>query len=177
MLQLQQDNRGIMNKFLCSAIFGILFIFTFLLAGIITESKAVKVVGVNVPIENITDFYYTESSSANPPKFQRYHFYVKDGKHMFYHEKREGNHWPLTETDISDSGSMELSENEWATFINFVKGGKVRKRKENIETGGSGPWLYLYWKGDRSKYQEFSFVSGSIENSFEIFCSTLKDSR
>jgi len=51
-----------------------------------------------------------------------------------------------------------------------VKGGKVEKRKEHLESGGSGPWLYLYWKGDKAKIQEFSFANLGKKTSFEEFC-------
>ena len=135
------------------------------------------VVGTDIVIEDITQFYYTYATSTYPPKYQRYRFYIKDGKYFFYHEKREGNHFPLGEADITVSGSIELSGEQWAAFFGHLKGGAVEKRKERTESGGSGPWLFLYWKGDRSKYQEFSFVSKGTQISFEELCAKLKNSQ
>ena len=131
------------------------------------------VVGKNIDMENITEFFYTYASSAFPPEYQRYRFYKENGKYKFYHEKREGSAWPLTESDITLSGSVELSDEEWAGFLDCLKDGTVRKRGENTETGNSAPSLYLYWNGDRSKYQEFSFSSMNTQNSFEELCAKL----
>jgi hypothetical protein len=136
-----------------------------------------KVVGQDIKMGDITEFYFTYSSSTNPPEFQRYHFSVKDGVHRFYHEKREGNHWPLRETDITVSGTKELSQDDWQTFFNYIKDGKVEKRKEHLESGGRGPWLFLYWKGDKGKFQEFAFPSWSAQKSFEDFCIKLKNAQ
>ena len=140
-------------------------------------NKGVMTVGDDIAAEDITQFYYTYSSSTNPPKYQRYRFYAEDGAHWFYHEKREGRHWPLTEADITASGSVKLSDEQWAAFFDLVKGGKVEKRKEHLESGSSGPWLFLYWNGDRSKYQEFSFPSWGARKSFEEYCVRLKDAQ
>ena len=38
-----------------------------------------KTVGRDIKIDDITEFYYTYSSSTNPPDYQRYRFYVEDG--------------------------------------------------------------------------------------------------
>ena len=134
-----------------------------------------KIVGTDVKIDDITEFYFTYDSSTNPPQFQRYRFSVKDGAYLFYHEKREGNHWPLREKDITVSGTKELSLEEWKTFFDYLKDGKVEKRKEHLESGGRGPWLFLYWKGDKSKIQEFSFANYGKQISFEKFCIKLKE--
>ena len=131
-------------------------------------------VGKDISIGDVTDFYYTYSTSTNPPEFQRYRFYLKEGKPTFYHEKREGNRWPLTEQDVTVSGGRQLSEQEWVEFFDALKGGTVRNREEHTESGGSGPWLFLYWKGDRSKCQEFSFANYGARQAFESLCSRLK---
>ena len=60
-----------------------------------------KIVGKNIKINDINDFYYTLDGSTNPPYFHRYRFYKEEGKYFFYHEKREGDHWPLTDGDIT----------------------------------------------------------------------------
>ena len=139
---------------------------------IVAESGDLTV-GGGISFEDITEFYYTIDASTYPPQFQRYRFHVEDEAHLFYHETRKGNHWPLTEADITVSGTKELSEEEWAAFLGFVKGGTVKKREESTESGGSGPWLYLYWKGDRSKYQEFTFATWNTQTAFEEFCVAL----
>jgi len=139
----------------------------------LVKNKAV--VGNDIVAEDITEFYYTYATSTNPPRYQRYRFYVKESSYLFYHEKREGNHWPLTEKDITVSGTKELSKDQWTAFFNCVKGGNVKKREESTEDGGHGPWLFLYWKGDRSEYQQFSFASVEKKKSFEELCSMLKN--
>ena len=134
-----------------------------------------KTVGTDVKMPDITAFYFTYSSSTYPPEFQRYRFLVKNGAHLFHHEKREGNHWPLTEKDITVTGTKELSQAEWQQFFNYLKKGKVEKRKEHLEDGGRGPWMFLYWKGDKGKIQEYSFPSWDAQKSFEEFCIKLKN--
>ena len=132
-----------------------------------------RVVGIDIVEQDITEFFYTVSSSSYPPAYQRYRFYKEDGACQFYHEKREGSNWPLTESNITLSGSMELSEEQWKEFVKFLEGGTVKKREESVEAGNSGPWLYLYWNGDQAKYQEFSFSSIDVKKSFEEFCAEL----
>ena len=137
--------------------------------------SSVKTVGKNITHEDITEFWYTESSSAYPPDFQRYHFYRENEDWLFYHEKREGNVWPLTEAYITDSGTLVLNEKQKSELFELVDHGTVRKRSENTSAGSGGPWLYLYWKKDRSLEQEFSFESLRKQNDFVLFCEKLKD--
>jgi len=136
----------------------------------ISVRKKEYIVGSEIAAEDITEFYYTFSSSTYPPEYQRYRFYKEKETYKFYYEKREGFVWPLTESHITLSESIELSEKEWAEFVNYLNGGKVIERNQNSETGGSGPWLYLYWEGDRAKYHQFSFSTLSEEKAFESFC-------
>lgn len=133
-----------------------------------------KIVGKAIKEDNFKEFYYTYSTTVNPPEFQRYRFYIEDGKKMFYHEKREGNKVFLTEEDITVSGTIELAAQEWEAFWNYISGGTVKNRKENTSTGGSGPWLYLYWDGDKNKCQEFTFADFEKLAEFEEFCMKLK---
>ncbi|MBQ6660354.1 MAG: hypothetical protein IJM57_02860 [Lachnospiraceae bacterium] len=133
-----------------------------------------RIVGKDVTAEEITDFYFTYSSSTNPPEFQRYRLFVESGQHFFYHETREGDHWPLTEDDITVSGTVLLSEEQWKEFTGLLIGGTVREREDSAESGSSGPWLYLYWKRDRGKYREFSFADRNTENAFEERCVALR---
>ena len=133
-----------------------------------------KTVGANISMDEITEFYYTEDASTDPPHFQRFRFYTEDGAYYFYHEKREGDHWPLTEEDATVTGTLELTEEEWTTFFGLLEGGTVTKREEHLESGGSGPWLYLYWTGDKGKIQEFSFRDAETRLAFEDYCNELK---
>ena len=131
------------------------------------------VVGTDIAAEDITEFYYTYSSSTYPPEYQRYRFYKEKEAYKFFHENREGYDWPLTEAHIKLSDSIELSEKEWTEFLNYLNGGKVKERNQSFEAGRSGPWLYLYWEGDRAKYQEFCFPTLHEEKAFENFCAEL----
>jgi len=130
--------------------------------------------GEDFAAEELEEFYYTYSTSAYPPEYLRYRFSAEEDRYLFYHEKREGNSWPLTEQDITVSGTVELTAAQWADFLRFLEGGKVTKRKESVQSGG-GIWMYLYWKEDRDLYQEFSFVSPEQQRAFEEFCASLKE--
>ena len=132
------------------------------------------VVGKDIAKEDILQFYYTYDSSTYPPEFQRYRFYTEGGKLLFYHEKREGDHWPVAESDATVTGTKELSETEWDEMFSLLCGGTVRAREEHLESGGRGPWLFLYWKNDRGKIQEFTFASYEKQREFEAFCVALK---
>ena len=132
-------------------------------------------VGADITEDSIRECYYTYSTSTNPPFYQRYRFYTEDGKYYFYHETREGGGWPQTEEDITASGTVELSHEEWDDFFGLLEGGTVTKRTESLEDGNAGPWLYLYWDGDKSEYQEFTFASYDKEDTFEEFCLALKN--
>ena len=37
------------------------------------------VVGKNIALDEITDFYFTRASSTFPPDYQAYRFYIEDG--------------------------------------------------------------------------------------------------
>lgn len=133
-----------------------------------------KVVGKSIKIDDITEFYWTRSTSTNPPEYQRYRFYTENEKFYFYHEAREGDHYPLTKNDITASGTIELTFDEWNKMYEILSGGTVTKRKESITTGDSGPWTYIYWNGDNSKYQKFTFESAEDESNFIEYCKELK---
>ncbi|MBR5345418.1 MAG: hypothetical protein IK127_06295 [Clostridia bacterium] len=134
---------------------------------------AEKTVGTDVADEDITDFYFTCSTSTYPPEYQRYRFYVEDGKKLFFHEAREGGGWPQAEEDITLSGTVELSEEDWAAFCACLRGGTVRPRSDEVLDGDSGPWTYLYWTGDGGIDQEFSFASYAKAKEFEELCFSL----
>ena len=163
----------------CAAAKAVFFIaLIFLLMGNINDSWAGQMtVGKDIAVSDVKDFYYTLDASTAPPHYQRYRFYVDGQRYVFYHETREGGGWPQTEKDITVSGSRELSEAEWAVFFDCIRDGTVKDREEHLEDGDAGPWLFLYWKGDHSTCQEFSFASPAARFAFESFCVKLKNAR
>ncbi|MCR5590524.1 MAG: hypothetical protein K6F73_03260 [Lachnospiraceae bacterium] len=136
------------------------------------------IVGTDIATDDITDFYYTEENINYDAFFQRYRFYVEDGKHIFFHETRErkDDYGPCTEEDTTLIGTIELDDEQWAQFCGLVSGGIVKAREESADSGGSGPWLFLYWTGDESKYQQFKFDSYGTEKKFVEFCLSLVSS-
>jgi len=148
-----------------------------LLLSFVLFSKGERTVGRRIAPEAITEFYYTEASSSYPPTYRRCRFYREGEGYFFYHETREGNTWPLREEQITDSGRLELREEDWTRFLDSLNGGKVMKRGENAESGGNRPDLYLYWEGDRGKYQEFAFKSWQEMQAFEALCAELEGRR
>ena len=146
-----------------------------------SESKEDKkdrfIVGKGIEEDDIEYFYLTYDSSAYPPYFQRYVLYIEDGKHMFHQEKREGDVWPLTEDYITVEGTFELSDEQWDECFELLKGGKVKKRPDDVaDSGDSGPFLFLYWSGDKDKYQVFSFESYQKQKEYEELCIELSES-
>jgi len=168
----RKRGKGIMIGIIIAVIAAILIL---ALSGVLVKRE--YIVGKDIASSDVTEFYYTYSSTTNPAKYQRYHFFIEDGKYYFYHESKEGHHLPLTDDDITSSGRFELSEDEWNEFITYLDKGTVKKREESTESGNAGPYLYLYWSGDRGKYQEFSFLSKAAQNEFEDFCIELKNTQ
>lgn len=152
-------------------------IFTLCFAFACQKTQNTFIVGKDILPEDISEFYYTYSSSTFPPKYLRYRFYIQDEQYMFFYENREGKTFPLTESNITVSETVILSQEEWTTALNCLQGGKVEKRKDSTESGNAGPWMYLYWNGDRSKYQEFTFTSLDSEKAFESFCILLQNTK
>ena len=134
-----------------------------------------KTVGKDIPVSDITDFYYTEENINYDAYYQRYRFYVEDGKHMFFHETRErkDEYGPCTEDDTTLTGTIELTDDQWSEFTDLVSGGTVKSRENSADAGGTGPWLYLYWSNDKGKYQQFSFDSYETQAKFEEYCLSL----
>lgn len=157
----------------------LIVIFILLLAAAILGGRYMfrhsRIVGTDIDFTEVTEFYYTRTASTYPPSYQRYHFSVADGSYRFYHETREGGTFPLTEEDITVSGSIELSADQWEAFLSHLSGGSIRRRSESIEGSGKGPSLYLYWQGDRGRYQSYNFPSPADTAAFEAFCEQLRD--
>ena len=158
-----------------AALFAALF---FLLMVTCNQTWAAQMtVGTDISMSDVTDFYYSLDTSTDPPHYQRYRFYAEQRQYWFYHETREGGGWPQTEKDITASGSRQLSAEEWAEFFDCIKNGTVKNREEHLDDGDEGPWLFLYWKGDRGTCQEFSFASLAARIAFEAFCVRLRNVR
>ncbi len=122
--------------------------------------------------DRIADFYYTYSTSTYPPFFQRYRFYTEDGKYYFYHETRKGGGWPQTEEDITMSGTLELSEDEWAVFFSYLDGGTVKESEDDLLDGDDGPWIYVY-RGNGQEEYEFPFFQARL--AFEAYCDEMRN--
>ena len=133
------------------------------------------VVGKNIKFDDITEFYDTEENINYDAYYQRYLFYVKDGKYYFFHERRERNndYGPCTEEDAVSKGTLELTDEQWQAFCDLIGDGIVKARKDNADSGDKGPWYYIYWKGDKSKYQVYSFASYEKEKDFGSYCKEL----
>ena len=93
---------------------------------------AEMIVGTDIAKRDIVDFCYTYSTSTAVPFYQRYRFYLEDGKKFFTHETREGGGWPQTEEDITFSGTIELTEADWAAFFACISEGEVRQRSDDL---------------------------------------------
>ena len=155
------------------SIVGALFVVAISALLLFSKGKKDIIVGDSISKEQIGEFFYTYSTSANPPEYQRYHFYKDNNKLYFYHEKREGEEWPLTEKNITESGTVELTNKEWDTLFDYLLGGKVERRAKNETSDSGGVDLYLYWDNDRDINQQFSFLTSDTQKRFEDFCMSL----
>ena len=139
-----------------------------------SDTAGIKAGRKTIGLQDITEFYWTTASSSFPPDYQRYRFYTEGGAKYFYHETRAGERFPLTEEDITESGTRELSDAEWNEFYTLLCGGTVSNRSEDTSSGDNGPWLYLYWKNDNGTMQEYRFADYGAQQAFEQFCLRLK---
>lgn len=132
-----------------------------------------RTVGADIPASDVTEFYYTTAASTNPAYWRQYRFYMEGEQWWFFHKTRQGSQWPLTEKDVTACGAKQLSLQEYEQFTACISGGKVTKRTENADSGSRGPWLYLYWKGDKGEYQQFAFADYTAQQNFEQLCAEL----
>lgn len=134
-------------------------------------------VGGKIGIKDIKEFYYTVENINYDAFYQRYRFYVEDGNYYFFHETRErkDDYGPATEEDATARGTLKLSDDEWEGFYDLILDGKVMERADDAASGDSGPWYYLYWKGDKDKYQVFSFASQKKAGEFVDYCAGLAE--
>ncbi len=128
-----------------------------------------------IPLEDVTDFYYTYENINFNAYFQRYRFYREDGKYYFLHETRErpGQYGPATEADVKRAGTFEITAEEWKDFLAYLKDGTVSAKTDSAASGGSGPWTFLYWKNDKGRDRAFAFPDHDTRNRFEAFCASL----
>ncbi len=140
-----------------------------------SPDKSSFIAGTDITGSDITEFYYTEENINYDAYYLRYRFYVEDDRYMFFYEERErvDDYGPATEEDTIAKVDREITEDEWKQFFDIISGGKVTARQESDEAGDSGPWTYLYWKGDKSEYQEYSFASYAKQKEFVTLCETL----
>ena len=134
-----------------------------------------KIVGKQIAFDDISEFYYTVEDINYDAFYQRYMFYVSNGRYYFFHETRErkNDYGPATEEDATAKGTMELDDDRWEKFCDLIEGGSVKARSDNAESGDRGPWYFLYWKGDKDKYQVYKFASAAEESGFEKYCEEL----
>ena len=147
------------------------------LLGKIFGGKSAYTVGSDITADQITDFYFTYENINYNAHYQRYRFYKEGDTHFFFHETREkpGEYGWTSEADTTVTGTVELTEDEWQAFFAAIEGGTVEKREESDESGDAGPWMYLYWTGDKGDIQQYSFPSVSDRLAFETFCEEIRD--
>lgn len=132
-----------------------------------------KTVGRQIKLCQIQQLIYTKSSSSLPCVYQRFHFLKEDERKRFHYVYKTGNHWPLKDEDIVDSGTIDLSDQQWMQLTECLKGGTVSKKEKSVDSGDAGPWLTLYWDNDRGMNQTYSFSSLDDLHQFEQFCHLL----
>lgn len=138
--------------------------------------KIAEITDRAIPVGDVTDFYYTYENINYNAFYQRYRFYVEDGKYMFHHETRErpGDYGWTTEEDITAEGTYELSEADWMRVMALLQNGKVSERNDDdVVDGDDGPWTFIYWKGDKDTIQVFNFASYGDRSAFVKFCEEL----
>ncbi len=151
------------------------FVTAIMLTGCAKVSKSEFIVGQDIIANDITDFYYTESNINYDAYFLRYRIYKQGDDHVFFYERRErpGDYGPATEEDTVAKIEVVLTDDEWQKFYDLLSGGIVKPREDDATSGGSGPWTYLYWTGDETKYQVYSFESYGKEQSFVKLCESM----
>lgn len=146
--------------------------------GLFGKGKKEFSVNSDIPASEVKKFFYTYENINYDAKYQRYLFYTTEkGDHFFFHETREkpGDYGWLTSEDTTKIGTVLLTDEEWIEFYNLINEGTVTERVESADSGGSGPWYYLYWTKDKDKYQEYSFTDYDKKKAFEKYCINLAE--
>ena len=131
------------------------------------------IVGTDISADDIQSFYYIYDTPFAESVYQKYQFYTEKGSKFFCHESRQGDSWPLTQENAVASGTMELTDEQWAAFFELLRDGTVNEPDNEVLDGDSGPWMHLYWTGDEGRFREFSFASYDKLLEFEDYCSGL----
>ena len=134
--------------------------------------KKEMTVGSAVKQADINEFYYTVDESTYPPQFFRYYFHKENEQWIFHFEKREADHWPLTEADVTESCDVNLTDAERDEFFSYIINGRITRRSD-MPLDSSGPYLFIYWTGDKDEYQVFDFEDYGKQKDFEAFCRSL----
>ena len=79
----------------------------------------------------------------------------------------------MSEDDITKFCDVDLTDAQRDEFFSYITNGKVTKREESADSGDSGPWLFIYWDGDKDEYQVYSFESYAKQKEFEAFSESL----
>ena len=135
-------------------------------------------VGKDIERYNIKEFYYTYENINYDAFYQRYHVYKTDyGTPYFTHitRQRKDDYGPTTPEDTVKSGTIEMTDEQWKKFYELILGGTVAEREDTADSGGSGPWYFLYWDNDKEKYREYKFVSYVAEKALKEFFVSLAD--
>ena len=129
----------------------------------------------NIPLEDVTEFCYTYENINYGAFYQRYRFSAENKRYTFSHETRErpDDYGPAMEQDITEAGNFELTPAEWLEAMRLLRNGKVSPRDVSSESGSTGPWTYIYWKNDKSRYQNFEFSGYEEMKAFEDYCYNL----
>ena len=146
------------------------------LAACQTEEGPVMDDPKDLRLEEVVDFYYTYNCVGYNAKYQRYRFYIEDGKYMFFYETRgtEDDYGWNTEDDIITSGTVELTAEDWTTFLGFLENGSVREPEESLEDGDAGPWMFIYYPGEGDPVRmEYLFATPGDRTAFEEYCAAL----
>ena len=129
-------------------------------------------VGKDVPFSELKELVYTVATTSYPPYSVRYRFEFSSDEVRFFYTRKEGKSLPLRDEDIVENKQGTLTEEQKKRLFESLSGGKLRKRKESITTGDSGPWVYLYCLEDFGK-TEFSFEIYLKSTAFLALCNEL----
>lgn len=136
-------------------------------------ARAEAVVGADIAMEDIAEFYYTIDAPLAESFTLRYRLYTENGEKRLYHETRQGGAWPQTEEDTVFSGTAALTDADWEALCDCLRDGYVKSDDGELNDGDDGPWMYLRWTGDGGESRAFEFASIERQAGFEALCSRL----
>lgn len=133
-----------------------------------------RTVGSSVSFDSINEFSCSWYSTAFPAENTEYRFVRSASGWTYSYKHLKGEHLPLTEADLIDSGTLALNDEQTSKFFSLLGSGKVSRHKESVEAGRSGPWYLIRFSGDRGSFIDFSFADYGREEEFQEFCSELR---